>query len=71
MRGKGVITDFVEGITNTLNPTGHYYYMPANTMMSAANFSGENVKLMDIFITPPGQPPITVLEPGYPGYLPT
>lgn len=71
MRGKGVITDFVEGIANTFNPTGHYYYMPANTMMSAANFSGENVKLMDIFITPPGQPPITVLEPGYPGYLPT
>ena len=68
MRGKGGITDFVEGYTNTFNPVGHYYYMPANTMMSASNFSGSDVKLMDIFITPSGQPPITVLEPGYPGY---
>lgn len=71
MRGKGGITDFVEGYANTYNPSGHYYYMPAKTMMSASNFSGSNVQLMDIFITPPGQPPITILEPGYPGYLPT
>ena len=71
MRGKGGITDFVNGYMNTYNPTGHYYYMPANTTMSASNFSGGSVKLMDIFITPPGQPPITVLEPGYPGYVPS
>jgi hypothetical protein len=71
MRGKGGITDFVNGYMNTYNPTGHYYYMPANTTMSASNFSGGNVKLMDIFITPPGQSPITVLEPGYPGYVPS
>lgn len=71
MRGKnGGITDFVEGYANTFNPMGHYYYMPANTMMSASNFSGSDVKLMDLFITPPGEPPITVLEPGYPGYVP-
>ena len=42
--------------------------MPANTMMSASNFSGSDIKLMDIFITPSSQPPITILEPGYPGY---
>ena len=71
MRGKkGGITDFVEGYTNTFNPTVHYYYMPANTIMSASNFSGSDVKLMDLFITPPGEPPITILEPGYPGYMP-
>ena len=44
MRGKGGITDFVNGYMNTYNPTGHYYYMPANTTMSASNFSGGNVK---------------------------
>lgn len=71
MRGKGGITDFVDGLTNSFNPGGHYYYMPANTIMSAANFSSGNLKLMDLFITPSGQPMITVLEPGYPGYTPS
>ena len=68
MRRTGGITDFVEGYANTFNPVGHYYYMPANTPMSASNFSSSDVKLIDIFMTPSGQPPITVLEPGYPGY---
>lgn len=54
MRRKGGITDFVEGYANTFNPVGHYYYMPANTPMSASNFSGSDVKLMDIFMTPSG-----------------
>ncbi len=66
--GTGVIINFVEGYANTFNPFGHDDYMPANTLMSASNFSGSDVKLMDIYITPSGQPPITVLEPGYPGY---
>ena len=66
--GKGGITDFVEGYANTFKPVGHYYYMAAKTLMSASNFSGSDIKLMDIFITPSGQPPITILEPGHPGY---
>ena len=70
MRGKSGITDFVEGRKNSYNPKGDYYYMPANTPMAAANYSGADSILMDLFITPPGTPTLTVIEPGYPGYVP-
>jgi quercetin dioxygenase-like cupin family protein len=65
--GKGRITDFVEGFPNSLNPVGSYYYMPANIPMSAANLSSKDVRLMDVFVTPAGAPPITIIEPGWVG----
>jgi uncharacterized RmlC-like cupin family protein len=65
--GKGRITDFVEGFPNSLNPVGSYYYMPANIPMSAANLSSKDVRLMDVFVTPAGAPPITIIEPGWLG----
>ena len=68
--GDGMITDFVEGYADTFNPEGHYYYMPPGLPMSAANLSNQPVVLMDIFVTPIGSPPITIIEPGYPGYAP-
>lgn len=67
--GGGAITDFVEGFEDTFNPEGHYYYMPSDIPMSAANLSKDPVLLMDIFVTPIGGPPITILEPGYPGFV--
>ena len=68
--GDGRITDFVQGYNDTYNPKGHYYYMPSDLPMSAANLTEEPVVLMDIFVTPVNGAPITIIEPGYPGYLP-
>ena len=69
--GKGRITDFVQGFPNSLNPVGSYYYMPSSIPMSAANLSSKDVRLMDVFVTPVGEPAITIIEPGYPGYNPS
>lgn len=70
LSGEGRITDFVEGFPNSINPVDSYYYMPSNIPMSAANLSNKDVRLMDIFVTPVGEPAITIIEPGYPGYNP-
>jgi len=64
--GKGKITDFVEGFPNAEYSVGSYYYMPANIPMSAANLTDKGVRLMDVFVTPVGEPVITFIEPGYP-----
>lgn len=69
MKGKGEITDFVEGMENKLHPKGNYYFMPANIQMSASNQSSQDVWLMDIFVTNDAHPnTITIIEPQYPGY---
>ncbi len=64
--GKGRITDFVEGFPNSINPVGSYYYMPSNIPMAAANLTNKRVRLMDVFVTPVGEPEITIIEPGWP-----
>ncbi len=64
--GKGRVTDFVEGFPNAEYPVCSYYSMPSNIPMSAANLTDKNVRLMDVFVTPVGQPFITFIEPGYP-----
>ena len=66
----GKITDLVQGFPNALNPFGSYYYMPSNIPMAAANYSNQDVLLMDVFVNTIGVPPITIIEPGYPGYNP-
>ena len=69
MKGKGEITDFVEGAKNQVHPKGNYYFMPANIQMSASNQSVKDVWLMDIFVTNDSKPdPITIIEPRYPGF---
>ena len=68
--GDGAITDYVEGIENTFNQVGDYYFMPYNTTMSAANLESEDVVLLDIFYFPINKTPITILEEGYPSYDP-
>lgn len=41
--------------------------MPPNTPMSAANNDEfVDAELIDIFIVPPGQPEITIIETGWP-----
>jgi hypothetical protein len=35
--------------------------------MSAVNLGSEDAVLIDTFIVPPGEPFISILEPGYPG----
>ena len=45
---------------------GDWYYMPPNTPMSAANEGTVDAELIDIFLVPPGQPSITIIEPGWP-----
>ena len=47
---------------------GDYYFMPQNVPMSASNLSGSDMTLLDLFITDSSTAPITILEPGYPGY---
>jgi quercetin dioxygenase-like cupin family protein len=68
--GDGAITDYVEGIENTFNQVGDYYFMPYNTTMSAANLGSEDVVLLDIFFIPIDKTPLTITEEGYPSYDP-
>ena len=63
---SGVITDFVEGKEPAEWPAGTCYYMPPDTPMSAANLGTEPAVLIDNFTVPPGEPTITILEPGWP-----
>lgn len=63
---SGVITDFVEGHAPMIFPAGSCYYMPAGVPMTAANLGTQDAELIDNFILPPGEPMITILEPGYP-----
>jgi quercetin dioxygenase-like cupin family protein len=62
----GVITDFVEGMEPETHPAGSCYYMPPDTLMSAANLGTEDAVLIDTFNLPEGVPAITIREPGYP-----
>ena len=66
---KGVMTDYVQGVpTATYGPTeqaGCAYYMPPCTPMSAAALT-EDVELIDIFVGPPGEPFIEIMEPSWP-----
>ncbi len=62
----GVITDFVEGHEPMQWPAGTCYYMPPNTLMSAANLGTEDAVLIDTFNQPPDTPLITIREPGWP-----
>ena len=62
---SGTITDFVEGQANSTYHAGQWYYMPPNTPMAAANLGTEDAELIDIFLVPPGQPEITIIEPGW------
>jgi hypothetical protein len=63
---SGVITDFAEGHPSGTFPAGTCYYMPPNMPMAAANLGTEDAVLIDTFILPPGEPTITILEPGWP-----
>lgn len=63
---SGTMTDFVQGIPNKEYGSNTAYYMPPCTPMSAANLSQiEDVELIDIFIGPPGEPYIEILEPDW------
>ena len=61
----GEITDFIEGMKPMKYPTGTCYYMPPNTLMSAANIGSKDAVLIDTFNLPVGAPTITVREPGW------
>lgn len=63
---SGTITDYVQGKEPATHSAGDWYYMPPNTPMSAANLGTEDAELIDIFFVPPGQPSITIIEPGWP-----
>ena len=63
---SGTITDYVEGMEPMTHSAGDWYYMPPNVPMSAANLGSEDAELIDIFFVPPGEPSITIIEPGWP-----
>lgn len=63
---SGTITDFVEGSEPMTWPAGSCYYMPPNTLMSAANLGTEDAVVIDTFNLPAGAPTITIREPGWP-----
>ena len=63
---SGTITDYVQGMEPMTHGPGDWYYMPPDTPMSAANLGTEDAELIDIFFVPPGQPSITIIEPGWP-----
>lgn len=59
---SGVITDFVQGQEPKKFPAGTCYYMPPNTLMSAANLGSIDVVLIDTFTTPPQADTTTMME---------
>ena len=59
---SGQITDFIEGKKDRIYGAGDCYFMPAGTPMSAANLGSEPVILVDIFVLPPGEAPMKVIE---------
>ena len=63
---SGTITDYVQGMEPMTHGPGDWYYMPPDTPMSAVNLGTEDAELIDIFFVPPGQPSITIIEPGWP-----
>lgn len=63
---SGQITDFVNGREPMEWPAGTCYYMPPDTLMSAANLGTVDAVLIDTFNLPPGEPTITIREPGWP-----
>lgn len=68
LKGKGAVTDYVESMPNSTSKKGDYYFMPSNVPMAAANLTKRDVLLLDLFVVSAGTEPITILEPGYPGY---
>ena len=62
---NGTMTDYVEGKTLKQYGPNSGYYMPPCTPMSASNLGMQDVELLDIFIGPPGQPYIEILEPDW------
>ena len=52
----------MEGQSPQVFGPGECFYMPANTPMSAANLGDEPVELIDIFVLPENEPPMTVIE---------
>ena len=63
---SGEITDYVEGMEPMKHPAGTCYYMPPETLMSAANLGTKDAILVDTFVVPPSEPTITIREPGWP-----
>jgi Cupin domain len=61
---EGEITDFVEGHEPMVFPAGTCYYMPPDTPMTAVSLGTVDAVLIDTFNLPPGEPTITVIEPG-------
>jgi hypothetical protein len=66
--GKGADTDIADGHRRSVHPKGTYYYMPANTPMTAANLQDDSVRILNVFVTPVGIPGTTFIEPGAPGF---
>lgn len=62
---SGTMTDFVQGKDRMTFGPNSGYYMPPCTPMSAANLGDEDVELIDIFIGPPNEEYITILEPDW------
>mmetsp|Transcript_31000 Transcript_31000/g.54399 ORF Transcript_31000/g.54399 Transcript_31000/m.54399 type:complete len:250 (+) Transcript_31000:73-822(+) len=61
----GIITDFIEGMDNTKYNSGSGYFMPSCLPMAAANLEKTDATIIDTFITPPGEPDISIWEPGW------
>ena len=62
---SGVITDFIEGKEPAVFEAGTCYYMPADTLMSAANLGTEPAVLVDNFVIPYGEETVNVVESGW------
>jgi len=59
------MTDFVDGLETQSYNKNTGYYMKPNVAMSAANLGDEDVSLIDLFILPPNEPYINILEPSW------
>ena len=68
--GKGRITDYMEGLPDSVKPVGSYGYLPSGIPKSEANLTTKNIRLMHILIAPSDESSIFYLEPGTPGYNP-
>ena len=68
LKGKGAITDYVEGQEKIIHRKDAYYFMSSNVPVSASNLLRHDVLLVDLLVDSEGTLPITIVEPGHPGH---
>ena len=67
LKGKGAITDYVEGQEKIIHRKDAYYFMSSNVPMSASSLLRNDMLLLDLLVDSEGTLPLAIVEPKYLG----